>query len=198
MYWHFSMALPDHSEPRPLIQFHNHFSQTVELLGQMISPSQCRYLSTRQHKHRINAYTYQTFMSWVGIEPTIPASKRAKTFHVLDRAAAVTGKMCWISGSYEEFKVINTTPTIQLEGEVYKCVNGFSVGQNASWKGSSRSNCSKYSTPIMELSISTYFYINKSPSQKPILSNLNPGHTRNLLKIHVLFNIMYPFMPKSL
>jgi hypothetical protein len=30
-------------------------------------------------------------MPWVGFEPTIPASKRAKTVHVLDRAATVTG-----------------------------------------------------------------------------------------------------------
>jgi hypothetical protein len=34
----FSMALPDHSGLRPLIQFRNHFSQTVGLLGRVISP----------------------------------------------------------------------------------------------------------------------------------------------------------------
>jgi hypothetical protein len=53
----FSMALPAHSEPRPLIQFRNHFSQTVGLLGWVISPSEGRYLNTGQHKHTINAYT---------------------------------------------------------------------------------------------------------------------------------------------
>jgi hypothetical protein len=42
----FSMALPAHSRPRPLIQFRNHFSQTVELLGRVISPSQARYVNT--------------------------------------------------------------------------------------------------------------------------------------------------------
>jgi hypothetical protein len=33
------------------------FTQTVGLLGWVISPSQGRYLHTRQHKHRINAHT---------------------------------------------------------------------------------------------------------------------------------------------
>jgi hypothetical protein len=85
------MTLPTHSGPWPLIQFGNHFLQTVGLLGLAISPSQGRYLNTRQHKHRINAYTHQTSMPWTGFEPTIPASERAKTVHVLDRAATVTG-----------------------------------------------------------------------------------------------------------
>jgi hypothetical protein len=30
-------------------------------------------------------------MPWVGFEPTIPAFERAKTVHVLDRAATVFG-----------------------------------------------------------------------------------------------------------
>jgi hypothetical protein len=47
-----------HSERRPLIQFRNHFSQTVGLLGRVISPSQGCYINTGQHKHRINAYTH--------------------------------------------------------------------------------------------------------------------------------------------
>jgi hypothetical protein len=45
----------------------------------------------RTHKHRINAYTHHTSMPCVGFEPTIPASERAKTVHVLDRSATVTG-----------------------------------------------------------------------------------------------------------
>jgi hypothetical protein len=85
------MALPAHSGPRPLFQFRNHFSQTVGLLGRVISPFQGRYLNTGQHKHRINAYIHQTFMPWVGFETTIPASERAKTVYTLDRVATVTG-----------------------------------------------------------------------------------------------------------
>jgi hypothetical protein len=55
----FTMALPAYSGPRPLIQFRNHFSQTVGLLGRVISPLQGRYLLTGQHTHthRINAHT---------------------------------------------------------------------------------------------------------------------------------------------
>jgi hypothetical protein len=52
------MALPAHSAPRPLNQYRNHFTQTVGLLGRVISPSQGRYLNAGQHKHRINAYTH--------------------------------------------------------------------------------------------------------------------------------------------
>jgi hypothetical protein len=57
MYIFFSMVLPAHSGPWPLIQFRNHFSQTVGLLGRMISPSQCRYLNTRQHKQNKRIHT---------------------------------------------------------------------------------------------------------------------------------------------
>jgi hypothetical protein len=83
----FSMVFPAHSGPWPLIQFRNHFSQTE---GRVISPSQVLYLNTWQHKHRINAYTHQTSMPWVGFEPTIPSSERAQTVHALDRAVTVT------------------------------------------------------------------------------------------------------------
>jgi hypothetical protein len=71
----------------------SYFSQTVGLLGGVISSSQGRYIHTGQHKHRINACTQQTFMPCVGFEPTITASERAKTFHALDRAATVTGSV---------------------------------------------------------------------------------------------------------
>jgi hypothetical protein len=56
------MALPAHSGPWPLIQFRNHFSQTLGLLGRVTSSSQGLYLNEGQHKHRINAYTPQTSM----------------------------------------------------------------------------------------------------------------------------------------
>jgi hypothetical protein len=54
----FSMALPANSGPRPLIQFRNNFSQSVGLLGRVISPPQGNYVNTGEHKHRINAYTH--------------------------------------------------------------------------------------------------------------------------------------------
>jgi hypothetical protein len=88
------MALPSHSGSRPSFQFRNHFSQTVGLLGCLISPSQGRYLNTGQHKHRIKAYTKQLSLLWVGLELTITASERAKKVHALKRAATVTGNYC--------------------------------------------------------------------------------------------------------
>jgi hypothetical protein len=87
---YFLMALPANSGSRSFIQSVIIFSQTVGLLGRVISPSQGRYLNTGEHKQRINAYTYQTSMSWAGFEPTILASERAKTIHALDCARLVS------------------------------------------------------------------------------------------------------------
>jgi hypothetical protein len=65
---------------------------SVVLLGRVISSSQGLYISTDQHEHRINAYTHQTSMPYVGFEPTIPTSERANTVHALDRSASVTSE----------------------------------------------------------------------------------------------------------
>jgi hypothetical protein len=89
---YFLMALPAHLGPRPRIQFRNNFSQSVGLFWRVISPLQGRYINTEHHKHRTNPYTHQTFMPWVGFEPTIPESERARTVHALDRVATVIGK----------------------------------------------------------------------------------------------------------
>jgi hypothetical protein len=51
------MALQSFVGPWPLSQFRKLFTQTVGLLGRVISLSQGRYLYTGQHKHRINAHT---------------------------------------------------------------------------------------------------------------------------------------------
>jgi hypothetical protein len=53
--------------------------QLVRLLGQGISPSQGRYLTQTQNKHK------QISMSWVGFEPMIPVFERTETFRALDR-----------------------------------------------------------------------------------------------------------------
>jgi hypothetical protein len=52
------------------------FTQTVGLLGRVISPSQDPYLHTGQHKLRINTHT----------------DERAKTFYALDRSVTVISK----------------------------------------------------------------------------------------------------------
>jgi hypothetical protein len=72
------MALPANSGPWSLIQFSNHFSQTVGLLGRVICPPQGRYLHT-EHKHRINAYTHQTSMpSLSGIRTHDPSDRESE------------------------------------------------------------------------------------------------------------------------
>jgi hypothetical protein len=76
-----SMALQNFVGPWPLLQFRNLFTQTVALLGRVISPSQGRYLHTGQHKP----------MLLMGFEPTIPAFDKAKTVHASDRAATPIG-----------------------------------------------------------------------------------------------------------
>jgi hypothetical protein len=67
-----------------LLQFLN-LRHSIGLLGQVISPSQGRYLTQTENKHK------QTSMPRVGFEPTIPVFERAKTVHALDRAATVIG-----------------------------------------------------------------------------------------------------------
>jgi hypothetical protein len=64
------------------------YTQSVGLLGRVISPSQGRYLHTGRHKQKKRT---QTSMPWVGFESTIPAFERAKTVHALDRAATAIG-----------------------------------------------------------------------------------------------------------
>jgi hypothetical protein len=61
--------------PWPLFQFLNP-TQSVELLGRGISPSQGRYLHTEQHKHRINAHTDIHASS--GIRPHDPNVRAGK------------------------------------------------------------------------------------------------------------------------
>jgi hypothetical protein len=58
------------------------FTQTVGLVGRVMSPSQGRYLHTGQHKHRINAHTHPR-LEW----GSNPRSQRSKTVHALERAA---------------------------------------------------------------------------------------------------------------
>jgi hypothetical protein len=67
------------------------FTQTVGLLGRVISPAQGRYLHIGQHKDRINAHTNIYVLS--EIRPTIRDFEQAKAIHTLDRAATVIGQL---------------------------------------------------------------------------------------------------------
>jgi hypothetical protein len=50
--------------------------------------STCTQTQKNAHTH---THTHQTSIPWVGFEPTIPASERAKIVHTWDRSATVTG-----------------------------------------------------------------------------------------------------------
>jgi hypothetical protein len=62
---------------------------SVGLLGRAIIPSQSRYLTQTQNKHK------QTPMHRVWFEPTIPAFEGEKTVHAWDRAATVIDCFTW-------------------------------------------------------------------------------------------------------
>jgi hypothetical protein len=64
------------------------YTQSIGFLGRGISPSQGRYLHAEHYKQ--NKRT-QKSMPRVWFEPKIPVFERAKTVHVLDRAATVIG-----------------------------------------------------------------------------------------------------------
>jgi hypothetical protein len=66
------------------------YTQSVGLLGRVISPLQGRYLHTGQPKR--NRPT-QTSMPRLGLEHTISEFERVKRGHALDRAATVIGRM---------------------------------------------------------------------------------------------------------
>jgi hypothetical protein len=83
------MALQPLVGPWPLLQFRNHFytdgitpwtsfQPVARPLPTHRTQTQCK----RIHRHPC---------PWVGFEPTIPASERAKTLHALDLTATVTG-----------------------------------------------------------------------------------------------------------
>jgi hypothetical protein len=70
----FTMALPAHSRPGPLIQFRDHFSQTVGLLGRVISSSQGLYLNTEQQK-RIHTPNIHALTGIRTHDPSVRASE---------------------------------------------------------------------------------------------------------------------------
>jgi hypothetical protein len=74
------------------------YTQSVELLGRGISPSQDRYLHAGQHKQ--NKCT-QISKPRVGFETTIAVFDQAKRVHALDRAGTVIGINTHTLHSYE-------------------------------------------------------------------------------------------------
>jgi hypothetical protein len=89
------------------------------LLGQVISLSQGRYLTQVQKKHK------QTSMPQVRFEPTIPAFKRAKTVHALDRAATVIGnfRITPIKICCEDFNFTGSNSWLVINFNNWKSLN---------------------------------------------------------------------------
>jgi hypothetical protein len=85
-----SMALQPVVWPCTLLQFRNVF-YTVRSTPWTSDQPVSRLLPAHRTTQTQNKRT-QTTMSWVGLEPTIPAFERAKTVHALDPAATVIGK----------------------------------------------------------------------------------------------------------
>jgi hypothetical protein len=69
---HCSTALVDHGHICSLLTY----TQSVGLLGRVISPSQDRYLHTGQHKHKINADTNIHVLNGIRThDPSVRASE---------------------------------------------------------------------------------------------------------------------------
>jgi hypothetical protein len=68
-------------------------------------------------------------MPWVGFEPTIPVFERAKTFHTLDRAAAVIGNpdLQYIINSLELLENYSNSFQIDRSLCVYQLSNPHSL-----------------------------------------------------------------------
>jgi hypothetical protein len=62
----------------PLVQFRNHFSQTVGLLGRVISPSQGRYLNRGQHKQNKRIRT-PNISALSGVRTNDPSVRASET-----------------------------------------------------------------------------------------------------------------------
>jgi hypothetical protein len=85
------MALQPFSGPWPLFSFLILYTvgRTPWMSDQPVARTLPTHRTTQTQK---KTHTTRTSMPSVGFEPTISAFERAKTVHVLDRAATVIGK----------------------------------------------------------------------------------------------------------
>jgi hypothetical protein len=92
--YYYSLALS--SELAPTLEHRADFSVSQSFTDARTPWTGDHLVARPLPKHRTiqtqkNAHTYQTSMPWVGFEPTIPASERAKTVNALDHSDTVTG-----------------------------------------------------------------------------------------------------------
>jgi hypothetical protein len=82
---HSSVAVHLFLGPVPLFGFVIFFTQTVELFGRVIYPSQGRYLHTRQHIYRINAHIYIHDLNGIRThDPSVLSSEDSSYIRPLD------------------------------------------------------------------------------------------------------------------
>jgi hypothetical protein len=91
----FLMTLPAHSGPLPIIQFRNHFSQTVGLLGRVINPSQGLYLNTWQHKQNKRIHT-PNIHALSGIRTHDPSVRASEDSSCLRQRGYCDRQICWL------------------------------------------------------------------------------------------------------
>jgi hypothetical protein len=104
------VSLPAHSGSWPLIPFRNHFSKTPWMSDQLVERPLPKHRTAQAQNKRIYTPNIHALSGIRTLEPTIPASERARTVHALDRTATVTGSF-WVTTpklSYQSAFVINS------------------------------------------------------------------------------------------
>jgi hypothetical protein len=104
------MVLQPFVLPLPL-QFRNLFTQTVGLIGRVISPSQGRYPHTGRHKHRTDAYRH------LCLERN---SNPRSQVHALDRVAIVIGRKRYTRVKFVH-TLYNLPVNVNSSCRVYQC-----------------------------------------------------------------------------
>jgi hypothetical protein len=89
-------------------------TQSVELLGRVISPSQGSYLHTEQHKHRINAQRLDALSGIRTLDPSFRASE--------DSSCSIPRSHCdrhLCIHTHDNFEVISTVNTTAGQRQWY-------------------------------------------------------------------------------
>jgi hypothetical protein len=113
-----TMALQLFVGSRPRLQFRNFFTQTVGILGRVISPSQGRYLHSGQHKHRIYAQTNIHVLSGIRThDRSVRASEDSSCFRPRGHC---NGKRCQWCGAKHKHAGLEVLTAVVTKNTVFK------------------------------------------------------------------------------